>query len=73
MKPVGLVLLVATVLFPAIQLFALPDVSDRVALFSQYLGLAALILMAWGQIMATRDPMDARGTAACSVSSSFGL
>ena len=28
--------------------------SDKVALFSQYLGLAALILMAWGQILSTR-------------------
>ena len=44
----------ATALFPAIQLFTLPDIADRLALFSQFLGLAALILMAWGQILSTR-------------------
>ncbi len=54
MKPIGLILIVVTVVFPVFQLFALPNVSDKVALFSQYLGLAALILMAWGQILATR-------------------
>lgn len=56
MNPIGLILIVATVAVPAFQLFALPNVSDQVALFSQYLGLAALILMAWGQIMSTRMP-----------------
>jgi len=56
MKPCGVVVLVLTTLYPAYQLFALPGVTDKVALFSQYLGLAALILMAWGQIMATRVP-----------------
>ncbi|WP_268808468.1 ferredoxin reductase family protein [Roseovarius albus] len=34
----------------------LPNVSDQIALFSQCLGLAALVLMAWGQILATRLP-----------------
>ena len=47
-------MIVATTAFPAYQLFALPNVTDQIALFSQYLGLAALILMAWGQILATR-------------------
>ncbi len=56
MNPVGLTLIVASTLFPAYQLFSLTNVSDQVALFSQYLGLAALILMAWGQILATRLP-----------------
>ena len=54
MNPIGLVVIVATTLFPAYQLFTLPGVTDQVALFSQYLGLAALILMAWGQILSTR-------------------
>lgn len=54
MNPVGLFLIIATTLFPAYQLFSLPDVADKIALFSQYLGLAALILMAWGQILSTR-------------------
>lgn len=54
MKLFGLLLIAGTTLFPAFQLFSLPNVPDKIALFSQYLGLAALILMAWGQIMATR-------------------
>ncbi|MBT8155656.1 ferric reductase-like transmembrane domain-containing protein [Epibacterium ulvae] len=56
MNPFGIFLIVATVTVPVCQLFALPNVSDQVALFSQYLGLAALILMAWGQILSTRLP-----------------
>ncbi|WP_299304537.1 ferric reductase-like transmembrane domain-containing protein [uncultured Litoreibacter sp.] len=56
MNPIGLFLVVATTLFPAYQLSQLPNVADQTALFSQYLGLAALILMAWGQIWATRLP-----------------
>lgn len=56
MNPFGLILIVATVVFPAFQLSALPNVSDQVALFSQYLGMAALILMAWGQILSARLP-----------------
>ena len=54
MNPVGLLIVVATTLFPARQLLSLPSISDQLALFSQYLGLAALILMAWGQILSTR-------------------
>ena len=56
MNPFGIVVLTATVLYPAVQLFSLPNINDTVALFSQYLGLAALILMAWAQILATRMP-----------------
>ena len=54
MKPIGLIILVVTTSVPALQLFLLPNISDNAALFSQYLGMAALVLMAWGQIMATR-------------------
>ncbi|MBB5515517.1 putative ferric reductase [Rubricella aquisinus] len=54
MTPFGLFLILGTVLVPAFQLFTLPDVADQIALFSQYLGMAALILMAWSQILATR-------------------
>ncbi len=54
MKPIGIVIIICTTLVPAFQLFALPNVTDQIALFSQYLGLAALILMAWGQILSTR-------------------
>ena len=54
MNPFGIFLIVATTLVPAYQLIMLPNIQDQAALFSQYLGLGALILMAWGQIMATR-------------------
>ncbi|MEO9819533.1 MAG: ferric reductase-like transmembrane domain-containing protein [Paracoccaceae bacterium] len=50
----GCILIVTTTVFPAYQLFSLSNVTDQVALFSQFLGLAALILMAWGQILSTR-------------------
>ncbi|MFS4582924.1 ferric reductase-like transmembrane domain-containing protein [Phaeobacter sp. C3_T13_0] len=56
MKPFGILLIVATAAFPAFQLFAHQNVPDQIALFSQYLGLAALILMAWAQILSTRSP-----------------
>ncbi len=54
MNPAGLILICATALFPAYQLFSLPGITDQAALFSQYLGLFALIVMAWGQILSTR-------------------
>jgi len=54
MNPIGLLIIAATALFPAYQPFSLPNVTDTLALFSQYLGLAALILMAWGQILSIR-------------------
>ena len=54
MNPIGLLIIGASALFPAYQLFSLPNVTDTLALFSQYLGLAALILMAWGQILSIR-------------------
>jgi predicted ferric reductase len=54
MNPIGFLVIAATALFPAYQLFTLPNVADKIALFSQYLGLAALILMAWGQVLSTR-------------------
>lgn len=54
MNPTGLLIISLSTLFPAYQLFTLPNISDQTALFSQYLGLAALILMAWGQILSTR-------------------
>ena len=54
MNLIGLIIIAVTTLFPAYQLFALPNITDQLALFSQYLGIAALILMAWGQILSTR-------------------
>ena len=56
MNPFGISLVIVTTLIPAYQLFSLPNVTDQLALFSQYLGVMALILMAWGQILATRMP-----------------
>ena len=54
MNPIGLLIIGASALFPAYQLFSLPNVTDTLALFSRYLGLAVLILMAWGQILSIR-------------------
>ncbi len=56
MKPFRIALLVLSTLFPAVQLFALPNISDKLALLSQYFGMAGLILMSWAQIWATRLP-----------------
>ncbi len=56
MRLFGLLVLVGTSLFPAVLFFSLPNVTDQVALFSQYLGTVALILMAWAQVWATRLP-----------------
>ena len=56
MTPIGLGIISATTLFPAHQLFMLPNVADKIALFSQFLGLAALVLMAWGQVLSTHLP-----------------
>ncbi|WP_420397380.1 ferric reductase-like transmembrane domain-containing protein [Nioella sp.] len=56
MRATGLVIIVLSCLIPAYLFATLPDIADPVALFSQYLGTLALILMAWAQIMATRAP-----------------
>ncbi len=56
MKPLGLGLLALSVFVPAVMMASLPDIRDAGALFSQYLGISALILMAWAQVMATRMP-----------------
>lgn len=56
MRAAGLVIIVFSCLIPAYLFATLPDIPDPVALFSQYLGTLALILMAWAQIMATRAP-----------------
>lgn len=54
MKLLGLSVIVLSIFVPMLQLFSLPNIGDKIALFSQYLGMVALILMAWGQIMSTR-------------------
>lgn len=54
MRAAGLVIIFISCLIPAYLFATLPNVPDPVALFSQYLGTLALILMAWAQIMATR-------------------
>ena len=56
MKPFGLIIIAGALLLP---LFWLPGIGagrDMAALFSQYLGLAALIAMAISQLIATRWP-----------------
>ena len=54
MKPLGLILSIAALLAPLIWLPALAMTHDVVAILSQYLGLAALIAMSLGQVIATR-------------------
>lgn len=56
MSRFGLFLLGLSVAVCAFMFASLPNVRDPIALFSQFLGSAALILMAWAQIMATRLP-----------------
>ena len=56
MKPLGLVLVAAACLAPLIWLPGLAEGRDVIALFSQYLGMAALIAMACAQVIATRWP-----------------
>ena len=54
MKPLGLILSIAALLAPLIWLPALAMTHDVVAILSQYLGLAALIAISLGQVIATR-------------------
>ncbi|MFN3144876.1 MAG: ferric reductase-like transmembrane domain-containing protein [Paracoccaceae bacterium] len=57
MKLTGLAVLILTaVVIPGALFASLPQVRDSVALFSQYIGAVALILMAWAQVWATRAP-----------------
>jgi predicted ferric reductase len=54
LNPVGLTLTVIAILIPIIWLPALDHGRDALALFSQYMGMAALIAMAIVQLIATR-------------------
>lgn len=54
MNIIGLILVTATAAFPAAQLAGLSDGGNATALFSQYLGMAALIAMAWTQILSAK-------------------
>ena len=56
MRAMGLILIIASCLIPAVMFAAIPNVTDKVALFSQYIGTVAIIVMAWGMVMATRLP-----------------
>ena len=56
LKPLGLALTGATLLLPIVWLPAIAVGRDGVALFSQYLGMTALIAMALSQLIATRWP-----------------
>lgn len=56
LKPVGLVGVGIAMLVPVIWLPAIGATRDSLALFSQYLGMTALIAMAISQIIATRWP-----------------
>jgi predicted ferric reductase len=54
LKPFGLVVVAAALLTPMIWLPALSQKHETIALFSQYLGMFALIAMALSQVIATR-------------------
>ena len=54
MRVVGIVLVVAAALVPLIWFIPLAGRHDPIAVFSQYIGSAALILMGISQLMATR-------------------
>lgn len=56
MRPIGLALIAAAALLPVYWYVPLGANRDGVALFSQYLGSAALILMGINQFLATRAP-----------------
>ena len=56
MRLVGLLVIFAGLLTPLIWLPSISQGRDVIALFSQYLGMTALIGMAFGQIIATRWP-----------------
>lgn len=54
MNIIGLILVTATAAFPAAQLAGVSDGGNATALFSQYLGMAALIAMAWTQLLSAK-------------------
>lgn len=56
MKPLGLILIAIGCAAPLIWLPSLAQGRDVIALFSQYLGMLALITMAFAQVIATRWP-----------------
>ncbi len=56
MKPTGLITIIAALLLPFLWWPEIAQGRDGIALFSQYLGLGALIAMAFGQVIATRWP-----------------
>jgi len=56
LKPIGLAATAAALLAPVIWLPGIAADRDAVALFSQYLGMTALISMAISQLIATRWP-----------------
>jgi predicted ferric reductase len=56
MRLTGLILIAALLTFPAFGFAAIAGARDPIAVFSQYLGTAALIVMAVVQVIATRLP-----------------
>ena len=56
MRSFGIVLVIALILTPLIWIMPLAQKHDITALFSQYLGIVALIAMALTQVIATRVP-----------------
>lgn len=56
MNPIGLLIVLATLALPIPWFTDLAAQHDPVAMFSQYIGAAALIAMGWSQLMTTRLP-----------------
>lgn len=56
MRPLGLLIIIAALCFPLIGYIPLAARYDVIPLFSQYIGIVALIAMAFSHIFATRLP-----------------
>ena len=56
MRPLGIIVIIAALAIPLVWFVPLASQHDPIALFSQYLGSAALIAMGLSQLMATRLP-----------------
>ena len=54
LKPLGVAAIGVLMLAPLIWLSGIADGRDRIAIFSQYLGMTALVAMAVSQVIATR-------------------
>jgi predicted ferric reductase len=54
MNPIGILLIAASVVLPAVAIWPMAQTYPNGALFAQYLGIVSILLMGWAQIIATR-------------------